>query len=129
MNSMSRRQRVVTGLVLLAAITAAIFSGVAHAQPDRPADQWTFSIAPYLWLPNINGTLKYNIPPGAGGRPAVETGPNDYLEALQGIIMISGEARRGRWSVFTDLIYLDFSDQKSSVESVDFGGSLVTASV
>jgi len=129
MNSITRRQRVVTGMVLLAAITAAIFSAPAHAQAVAHADHWVFSITPYLWLPNINGTLKYSVPPGAGGSPEVETGPNDYLENLQAVILISGEARRDRWSVFTDLIYLGFSDEESSVKSVNFGGSLVSSSV
>jgi hypothetical protein len=129
MNSMTRRKCVMTGMVLLAAITAAIFTAPAHAQSVAPADQWTFSITPYLWLPNINGTLKYNVPPGAGGSPDVETGPNDYLENLQSVIMLSGEVRRDRWSVFTDVIYLAFTDEDSSVKSVNFGGSLVSSSV
>jgi hypothetical protein len=116
-------------MVLLAAMVVAIFPAPVHAQADAPADQWTFSITPYLWLPNINGTLKYSTPPGAGGSPDVETGPNNYLENLQAIMLISGEARRDRWSVFTDLIYLAFSDEKSSVTAVDFGGSLVNSSV
>jgi len=90
--------------------------------------KWSFSITPYLWLPNVNGTLKYNIPPGAGGSPDVEVGPNSYLENLQAVIMISGEARRERWSVFTDLIYLSFADQDSSVKTVNFGGNLVSSS-
>ena len=128
MNSMTRRQRVVTGMVLLASMTAAaIFTAPAHAQAVAPANQWTFSITPYLWLPNINGTLKYSVPPGTGS-PEVEAGPNDYLENLQAVIMISGEARKDRWSVFTDLIYLGFSDEDSSVKSVNFGGSLVSTS-
>ena len=122
-----RRRRVVTGMVFLA-VFAVIFTAPVQAQSVAPADQWTFSITPYLWLPNVNGTLKYGIPPGAGGSPEVEAGPNDYLQNLQAVIMISGEARRDRWSVFTDIIYLDFSDEKSSVKSVDFGGSLVSSS-
>jgi hypothetical protein len=32
------------------------------------------------------------------------------------------EARRGRWGGFTDLIYLDLSDDKSGTRSVDFSG-------
>ena len=125
---MTRRQCVVTGMVLLASMIAAvIFTAPAHAQVVAPPNQWTFSITPYLWLPNINGTLKYSVPPGAGS-PEVETGPNDYLENLQAVIMISGEARKDRWSVFTDLIYLGFSDEDSSVKSVNFGGSLVSTS-
>ena len=119
----------VLALLMLAAIAVAIFSGPAQAQSAAPADQWTFSITPYLWLPNINGTLKYSIPPGAGGSPEVEAGPNDYLQNLQSVILIAGEVRKDRWSVFTDLIYLDFADEKSSVKAIDFGGSLVSSSL
>jgi hypothetical protein len=129
MNSMTRRQRVVTGMVLLAAMTAAIFTAPAYAQTEAAADQSKFSITPYLWLPNINGMLKYGIPPGAAGSPEVETGPNDYLENLQAVIMLSGEVRKDRWSVFTDVIYLAFGDEESSVKAVDFGGSIVSSSL
>jgi len=129
MSLLTRLQRVVVGMVFLAAIFASIFSAPAQAQSDAPIDRWTFSITPYLWLPNINGTLKYNIPPGAGGSPEVEAGPNNYLENLQAVIMLSGEARKDRWSVFTDLIYLSFADEDSSVKAIDFGGSLVSSSV
>ncbi len=125
---LTRHRLVVTGMVFLA-IIAIIFAVPAQAQYVASADQWTFSITPYLWMPNVNGTMKYSIPPGAGGSPEVETGPNDYLENLQAIIMISGEVRRDRWSVFTDLIYLDFSDEESTVTAVNFGGSLVSSGV
>ena len=128
MNSMTQWQRVVVGMILLAAIFAAIFMAPAHAQSVAPVDQWKFSITPYLWLPNINGTLKYSVPPDAGGSPEVEAGPNDYLENLQAVIMISGEARKDRWSVFTDVIYLSFSDEDSTVKSVDFSGGRLSSS-
>ncbi len=104
-------------------------SASAQAYTAASSAQWSFSITPYLWLPNVNGTLKYNIPPGAGGSPDVEVGPNNYLENLQTLIMISGEARMDRWSMFTDLIYLDFADQDSSVQTINFGGNLVSSSV
>ena len=68
------------------------------------------------------------MPPGGGGRPEVEVGPNDYLEALNMVMMISGEARKGRWSVFTDFIYLDFSNEESAVKSINFGGTQVSSS-
>jgi hypothetical protein len=128
MNSIIRRRRVVTRMVLLAAMTAMIFTGLAHAQTDAPPDDhWKFSITPYLWLPNINGTLKYNIPPGAQGSPEVEAGPNDYLQNLQGLMLLSGEVRKDRWSVFTDIIYLSFAKEKSQVKEINFGGDLVSS--
>jgi len=129
MNSMTHRQRIVMGMFLLAAMAVAILSAPAHAQPVAPANQWTFSITPYLWLPNINGTLKYSVPPGTAGSPDVEAGPNNYLQNLQAVIMLSGEARSDRWSVFTDIIYLSFADEKSSVKSVNFGGNFVSSSL
>jgi hypothetical protein len=128
MSSLIYLRRFVMGLVFLVTIFASIATAQAQAQSVAPADQWTFSITPYLWLPNINGTLKYSIPPGAVGSPEVEVGPNDYLDALRFAMMIAGEVRKDRWSVFTDLIYLDFSSEKSSVKAVDFGGSLVSSS-
>jgi hypothetical protein len=116
-------------MVLLAVSTAVFFPAPVHAQADAPGGQWAFSMTPYLWLPNVNGELKYDIPPDTGSSPEVETGPNNYLENLQSVVMLSGEARRGRWSVFTDVIYLAFSDEDSSVTAVDFGGSTASSSL
>jgi hypothetical protein len=111
-------------MVLLALITAAIFTVTAQAQSVAPEDAWRFSITPYLWLPTIDGTLKYNIPPGAGGSPSFEVGPNDYQFAM----MLSGEVRKDRWMAFTDIIYLSFSSATSAFKAVNFGGSAVSSS-
>jgi hypothetical protein len=109
-------------------LAALALCGPFSAAAQTPGNQWTFSITPYLWLPNIDGTLKYSVPPGAGGSPEVQVGPNDYLEALRFAMMISGEVRKDRWSVFTDFIYLDFSSEESAVKSINFGGNLVSSS-
>lgn len=113
-------------------ITRACLAGVAMGASlpgfAQQAEGWTFAITPYLWLPNVDGTLKYSVPPGAGGAPEVGVGPNNYLENLSAALMLSGEARRGRWSILSDLIYLNFEKEGSSVRSVDFGGSAVSTS-
>jgi len=131
MRSLTRRHRLVTGMVLLAAMTALIFAAPVQAQSVAPVDQWKFSITPYLWLPNINGTLKYDIPPStsSGGSPEVEAGPNDYLQNLEALILLSGEVRKDRWSAFTDIIYLSFAKEKSQVKEINFGGDLVSSSL
>jgi hypothetical protein len=113
-----------TRLITLATIAALSLCGPFSAAAETPGSQWT----PYLWLPNINGTLKYSIPQGASGSPEVKVGPNDYLEALNFAMMIAGEVRKDRWSVFTDVIYLDASNGKSGVKSINFGGDLVSSS-
>ena len=86
------------------------------------AEGWTFVLTPYVWLPNINGTLKYEL-------PEVDTGPNNYLQNLNMVFMLSGEARKARWSVIGDLIYLNFDDQKGNVRQVNFGGTRVATTV
>jgi len=121
--TMSKLSAFATLLAMLGLLSAAD----AVAQPAE--DHWTFALTPYLWSPNINGTLKYSVPPGAAGSPEVTTGPNNYLQNLQTVLMLAGEARENRWSVNLDTIYLDFADQKSSVKSVNFGGSIVNTSL
>ena len=96
---------------LALALIFALIPAAATAQ-----DRWTFTVTPYLWLPNVNGTLKYE-PAAGGGAPAVDNGPNNYLENLSMALMLSGEARKGRWSVISDLIYLRFDNEKSNVRS------------
>jgi hypothetical protein len=115
-------------LITLASLAALILCGPLGTAAQTPGDEWKFSITPYLWLPNIDGTLKYNVPPGLTGSAEVEVGPNDYLENLRFVMMISGEVRKSRWLAFTDFIYLDFSDEESAVKSIHFGGTQVSSS-
>jgi hypothetical protein len=117
-------------LVISVLLFVALFGHamIACAAGDKEQDDWKFSITPYLWLPNIDATFKYGIPAGATGSPEVQAGPNDYFASLDFAMMLSGEVRKNRWSVFTDIIYLDIASEKSSVKSVNFGGNVVTSS-
>ena len=44
---------------------------------------------------------------------------SSILDNLAFAFMINGEARKGRWFVATDVIYLDLSSADSTVRSVD----------
>jgi hypothetical protein len=81
---------------------------------------WHFRLAPYLWLPNVNGTIDGQVLGSALGdlSTSTEIGPNDYLENLKFGVMATGEVRKGDWSVFTDIIYIDFGDQRSRVRNI-----------
>lgn len=68
--------------------------------------------------------MDYDLPPRVGAfrksevrRLGTEIGPNDYLSNLQFALTLSGEARKGAWSVVTDIIYLDLGNQDSSIRS------------
>ncbi|HSD43949.1 MAG TPA: hypothetical protein VLD36_19040 [Burkholderiales bacterium] len=90
----------------------------ASAQPDAPP--WQFSVMPYLWLPSVDGKLRFGPPPVNGGTANVSVDADTLLDNLDFAFMINGEARKGRWLIATDYIYLDFSKADSAVRSVDF---------
>jgi hypothetical protein len=82
---------------------------------------WHFTLTPYVWLPNINGKINGHVLGSNLGDFSVSTeiGPNDYLQNLQFGAMATGEVRKGDWSVFTDIIYIDFGDQRSRVRDIN----------
>ena len=82
-------------------------SGAALA--ENTSDEWQFQITPYLWLPTIDGTLNFDLPPGGAGSPDIEVGPTDWLELLNFGALVAGSARKGRFSIFTDFVYLSMT--------------------
>jgi hypothetical protein len=78
-----------------------------------------------VWLPNVEGTGSTDVPPDGGGRPEFEIGPVDYLEHLNFVLMLAGEARKGNWNVRADVVYVDFGNQDSNVRSVVGPGGMV----
>ena len=111
MNARTLLVAVLAGLALLAPLGAA-------AQPDAPP--WKFSLMPYLWVPSVDGKLNYGPPPSGGGSANINIDTSTLLDNLDFAFMINGEARKGRWLVATDVIYLDFGHMDSSVRSVTF---------
>lgn len=108
------------------ALTVVLILFMSHGAAAQPDDgKWHFSITPYFWAPSLDGSLGFDVPitrAAVIASPNVDVGVSDLLEALDFAIMLSGEARKKKWSVFTDLIYLDFSSEKANVKSVNFTG-------
>ena len=92
----------------------------ASAQPE--SDRWEYRLTPYLWLPTIDGTLKYALPPGGGGSPDISVGPTDWLDLLNFGLLLSGSAQKGKFLVFSDLVYLSMtSKDEGSVDGIRVG--------
>ncbi len=121
-----RKDRRYLAVAAVLMIYSLFFAIDAIAQDEK--DQWQFAITPYIWLPALEGTFKYGIPPGAGGSPEVEVDASDILDSLDLALMIAGEVRKGRWAVFTDFMYIDFSNEDSEVKSIDVTGRLPVSS-
>jgi len=106
--------------IATAALAALSLAAPLAASAQAPTDKWTFSVMPYLWLPSIDGKLHYGPPPPGGGTANVSIDTSTLLDNLDFAFMINGQARKDRWLVATDVIYLNFGSTDSSVQSVDF---------
>jgi len=105
-----------TAILLTAVITMSAIPALAQAGDER----WTYSLQPYVWLPGVKANLNYGPPPVGGNSPNVSMDAEKLLNAIDMAAMLSGEARKGRWLIGVDAMYLDFGHMDSRVTSVDF---------
>ncbi len=102
-------------ILLLSAGISPVWGQSANANAG-----WQYSITPYLWLPTMEGNLRYGPPAAGGVAPQVTMDAETLLGMLDIAMMFTADARKGQWSIITDLIYLDLSSDKSGVRSIDF---------
>lgn len=100
---------------------AAVMIAASNAQASdalpaqgETGSPWQLAVTPYLWLPNVSGTLRFSLP---GGDADASTGPYNYLQNLKFVFMLQGEARKDDWSILADAIYLNFGQHGSSVNT------------
>ena len=116
--------------LVAAALAGALGVTNAAAQSSSQPGDWRFSLTPYLWFPTVKGTAQFSLPSGIGGGTAtVEKDADDYLSKLDMAAMLTFEARKGAWAIFTDFIYLDFSKDSASVKTLSGPGGLVQVPV
>jgi len=116
--------------LVAAALAGALGLTNAAAQTSSQPGGWQFSLTPYLWFPTVKGTAQFSLPSGIGGGTAtVEKDADDYLSKLDMAAMLTFEARKGAWAIFTDFIYLDFSKDSASVKTLSGPGGIVQVPV
>ena len=94
-----------TSAIALAA--AALLPTTAAAQTSDP---WQFDAAIYLYLPSVGQKTQFGQ---SGSGSEVSFNPNNILDSLNAAFMGSFQARRGVWGVYTDFVYVDFSNSRS----------------
>ena len=110
---------------------AMVVSATAPACADegKADSDWHFKITPYLWLPDISGTLTYTNAAGSGANISTQIDPSSYLQSLDFAGMFTAEARKGNWFLFTDYIYLHLSSHESATQSITGPGGNVQVPV
>ncbi|MDQ0317481.1 outer membrane protein [Amorphus orientalis] len=117
-------------LISSAAIAADLVPPAAPASDTKPVSQpdWTVSVAPYFWAAGMSGTVS------SFGAPAVDVDMSfsDILSDLDFSVMLAGEARHGRFSLSTDLLFLKLSTKETTpygiaASNVSFGSTVMEA--
>ena len=127
MNTMLiRNLRLMLGAVLTTIVFLSIVTSPALAQAQggsgTNSDEWKFIVAPYLVLPYMNGTTAIR-----GHEIEVDLSPSEIFSNLQFGIMGYFEARKAKWGVGVDSIYMALGttlDQPSA--NVDFNQGAYT---
>jgi hypothetical protein len=78
---------------------------LAQAQDTATDDRWKFKAALYLWGAGIQGTTRLGN--------QIDVGVDDLFDNLNLAFMGAFEARKSKWSLAADVIYLDVSADKA----------------
>lgn len=105
-------------LQTLAASAMLMAMSVTVDASESSAADWQYGFMIYAWLPSISGSLNY-APPDSGDNINIDA--DKIIDNLQMVFMGSFEARKGLWSGFTDVIYLDLEGDKSKSVSLPDG--------
>ncbi len=103
------------------AVICLLFAGTALADETAASNDVQTSFTLYLWLPSMEGDLKYDVD---GGSASVDG--SDILNALNMAFMGAFEVRKDKWSMLADVIYLDLGQDKKSKVDLPGGGAIKT---
>lgn len=77
---------------------------LASTLPATAGDEWEFALSPlFLWGININGDATI----GEATAPLELEFKDDILENLEAVLTVHFEARKGIWTFFTELQYVE----------------------
>jgi len=90
----------------------------AYAPNLSAAEDWNWTLAPYLWAGDITLDLYANDNQVIGG----EIDFSDIIDKLDGAFLIHFEGQRGKGGFFLDFIYLSVNDSQSRPPGVVLPG-------
>ena len=101
--------------------------GTSNAYADMPDlwdGSWHFSLTPYVWLPGISSSTRYEVPFTG---TVQNTTNNDIFSYLSGAFMLEGTARKDHWGIYSDVDWVNFSNEEGRFNRIGgarIGGSL-----
>ncbi|HXX53612.1 MAG TPA: hypothetical protein VEI28_03475, partial [Thermodesulfovibrionales bacterium] len=112
-----RVARLTIGVLLAVSLTGA--AAIVNAAEPTLDEEWHFTLMPYVWLPSVNGKMQITLPhvPSSFSTQSNDfnIGKSSYLDNLSFAALVSMALEKGDWSLFTDFMYIDFSDSNRQV--------------
>lgn len=102
-------QRSIAGIVVLS-VTSTFGSSFLTSVHAAEAGGWSFRLTPYLWLPGIKGTSGAE----GGAQSDIDLGFGSLIDNVDLAFMGSFEARKSRWSIVADVVYVQASAESSA---------------
>jgi len=105
-----------------------LFSSPAMAQENKGyGDEWQHAFALYGWGVDIGGQLAFGnrIDVAAESSSDIDIGYKDLLGSIEFAFMGSYQARKGMWSIMTDVIYGNISGKKQLDLIPPIGGDII----
>lgn len=108
---------------VLLMLSVAVFPSLAQSQggSGTSSDEWKFTLAPYLMVPWMDGKTAVK-----GREVEVNVAPSEIFSNLQFGVMGGFEARKNKWAVGTDAVYMALG---TTVERVPVLGDRANADV
>ena len=100
----------------------ALSAGAAVAAEAPPAtvvdqayaDEWKFTVSPYFWAPALSGKITHGRLPTVD----VDASFDKIFDNLDFAAMLMGDARKGRYSIFGDLLYVKVGAQGNTPRGI-----------
>jgi hypothetical protein len=102
---------------ILLAVALAGLAPVAAQAETAADDSWQFQATLYGWFPSIEGTTAF--PTGGSGSGSVDS--DQIIDSLKMAFMGTFGAKKGKWGVWTDLLYADIGGDKHA--TLDFASA------
>ncbi|UKJ06293.1 hypothetical protein [Solitalea lacus] len=90
-----------------------VASMITHAQGKK----WHYIVEPYILFPNMHGTIGLGNLPDAD----IDENPGDIFNHLQLGAMLYAEATNNKWTISSDLLYMDLGEDVTSSSIISSG--------
>lgn len=109
--------QMISRAVRLAAAGCLMAGAMPIAAHAESGDEWKFDATIYGWLPAIDINTRY-----PSGGSSITVSESDILDALNFTFMGAMNARKGRWGIGTDVIYLDLGSSAKRSRQFEIDG-------